>query len=182
MAHRCLVSVNSPLTGSTTVLSKTPVCKPMFKNKVGLFLSTVVSKISARQMDVGGAVKAYVRVKAVSEVRNDSLSRITYLQTECRKCVLHLHRDDMDGLVLTTDSLWGQVRLQPGLVSKREEDIGLRGTAPSAFQPGLHQCSSKLRLPAKTFAHRTLPKCRRYRPRSRSTRRCSVREPPVACW
>jgi hypothetical protein len=31
----------------------------MFRNNVGLFLSTVVSNISARQIEVGGAVNAY---------------------------------------------------------------------------------------------------------------------------
>lgn len=56
----CLVrvSVNSPLTVSTTVRSSTPVWRPILRNIVGLFLSIVVSNISARQMEDGGAVRA----------------------------------------------------------------------------------------------------------------------------
>jgi hypothetical protein len=57
--NRSRVSDNEPSTGSTTVRSKIPFTRPMFKNIVGRFLSMEVSKISARQMDDGGAVKAY---------------------------------------------------------------------------------------------------------------------------
>jgi hypothetical protein len=57
--NRSRVSDNEPSTGSTTVRSKIPFTRPMLRNIVGLFLSMEVSKISARQMDDGGAVNAY---------------------------------------------------------------------------------------------------------------------------
>jgi hypothetical protein len=57
--NRSRVSDNEPSTGSTTVRSRIPFTKPIFRNIVGLFLSMEVSKISARQMDDGGAVNAY---------------------------------------------------------------------------------------------------------------------------
>jgi hypothetical protein len=57
--NRSRVSDNEPSTGSTTVRSKIPFTRPMFRNIVGLFLSMDVSKISAKQMDDGGAVNAY---------------------------------------------------------------------------------------------------------------------------
>jgi hypothetical protein len=56
---RSRVSDNEPSTGSTTVRSKIPFTRPIFKNIVGLFLSMEVSKISAKQMDDGGAVNAW---------------------------------------------------------------------------------------------------------------------------
>ena len=56
---RSRVSDNEPSTGSTTVRSRIPFTRPIFRNIVGLFLSMEVSKISARQMEDGGAVKAY---------------------------------------------------------------------------------------------------------------------------
>jgi hypothetical protein len=57
--NRSRVSDNEPSTGSTTVRSRIPFTRPMLRNIVGLFLSMEVSKISARQMDDGGAVNAY---------------------------------------------------------------------------------------------------------------------------
>jgi hypothetical protein len=58
--NRSRVSDNEPSTGSTTVRSKIPFTRPIFRNIVGRFLSMEVSKISARQMDDGGAVNAYL--------------------------------------------------------------------------------------------------------------------------
>ena len=57
--NRSRVSDNDPSTGSTTVRRRIPFTRPMFKNIVGLFLSIEVSKISAKQIDDGGAVRAY---------------------------------------------------------------------------------------------------------------------------
>lgn len=57
--NRRRVSDREPSTGSTTVRRRTPLIRPMFKNMVGRFLSIEVSKISAKQMDDGGAVNAY---------------------------------------------------------------------------------------------------------------------------
>jgi hypothetical protein len=130
----------------------------MFKNKVGLFLSTVVSKISARQMDVGGAVKAYVRVKAVSEVQKDTLSRITYLQTECRKCVLHLHRDDVDGLVLTTDSLWGASSNTAGTGEQQRGGYRLTRNGALCLPAGTSPMLKQVAFAGKDFRSSNSPK------------------------
>lgn len=67
--NRSRVSDNDPSTGSTTVRSKIPFTRPIFRNIVGLFLSMEVSKISARQMDEGGAVKACLSALLGTSVR-----------------------------------------------------------------------------------------------------------------
>lgn len=57
--NRSRVSEREPSTGSTTVRTRTPFNKPILRNIVSRFLSTEVSNISVRQIEVGGAVNAY---------------------------------------------------------------------------------------------------------------------------
>jgi hypothetical protein len=67
--NRSRVSDREPSTGSTTVRRRIPFTRPMLRNMVGLFLSMEVSKISARQIDDGGAVRAYA--SAVRRTTNE---------------------------------------------------------------------------------------------------------------
>jgi hypothetical protein len=78
----------------------------MLRKSVGRFLSTVVSNISAKQIEVGGAVKACIMKnhKSVPALGLLACGR-AHLQTQCREGVVHLHGDDMYCLVLTADSL-----------------------------------------------------------------------------
>jgi len=78
----------------------------MLRKSVGRFLSTVVSNISAKQIEVGGAVKAWMikNHKSIPALGLFARGR-AYLQTQRREGVVHLHRDDMYCLVLTADSL-----------------------------------------------------------------------------
>lgn len=55
---RVRVSVNLPDDASNVVLNNTPLDKPIFTKRVGLFLSILSSTISATEIDDGDAVRA----------------------------------------------------------------------------------------------------------------------------
>jgi len=96
---RSRVSEREPSTGSTTVRSRTPFISPMFRNIVKRFLSMEVSKISARQMEAGGAVRAWSQVLPHTGVK------ATHLQRKGSQGAVRLQRNDMDSLVVTSDGL-----------------------------------------------------------------------------
>jgi hypothetical protein len=77
----------------------------MLRNIVGRFLSIVVSNISAKQMADGGAVKAYNTTMRDCQIETPQAAHQTHLQTKGRECVFMVQRDDVDGLVLTSNSL-----------------------------------------------------------------------------
>lgn len=97
--NRSRVSEREPSTGSTTVRRRTPFIRPMFRNIVNRFLSMDVSKISARQIEAGGAVRAWSQTLQYRGLES------AHLQRQSSQRAVRFKRDDMDGLVVTSDSL-----------------------------------------------------------------------------
>lgn len=93
------VSDKDPSTGSTTVRRRTPFIRPMFKNIVRRFLSMEVSKISARQIEAGGAVRAWAQRLLVT------VSSRAHLERQGGERAVRFQRDDVDRLIVTSDGL-----------------------------------------------------------------------------
>ena len=96
---RSRVSDKDPSTGSTTVRRRTPFISPMFKNIVRRFLSMEVSKISARQIEAGGAVRAWAQLLLLT------VPTRTHLERKGGERAVRFQRDDMDRLIVTSDGL-----------------------------------------------------------------------------